>query len=74
MRREEMYRLLDVVLDMGEKLVARPVLPEAKQHFKNARREALLGVRAIVDAAIERMDEQPAAAAAGPASIKIEEE
>lgn len=74
MRREQMHMVLDMVLDMGQRLAARPVPPEAKQHFKAARREALLGVRALVDAAIERMDEEPAATAAGPASIKIEDE
>ncbi|HWI52695.1 MAG TPA: hypothetical protein VNT01_11215 [Symbiobacteriaceae bacterium] len=74
MRREQVHMMLDVLLDMGQRLVARPMPPEVKQHFTAARRETLLGIRAVVDAAIERMDEEPAATAAGPASIKIEEE
>lgn len=71
MRREQMHMMLDVLLDMGQQLVASPVPPEARQHLKAARREVLLGVRALIDAAMERMDAEPATAA-GPTAIKID--
>ena len=38
-------------------LMARVVPDEATQHFRNAGREQLLGVRSIVDFWIERIDE-----------------
>jgi hypothetical protein len=72
MGREEIHRFLDLALDLGQRLVERPGSPEARQHFQNAKREALLGVRAVVDASIRSLDEEPAAPTAGPASIKIE--
>ena len=34
--------------------------PEGKQHMRNARKEALLAFRSIVDAAIERQESGPA--------------
>ena len=34
--------------------------PEGKQHMRNARKEMLLGLRSIVDAAIERQERGPA--------------
>lgn len=74
MRREEMHQLLDAVLELGEKLAPRPLQPEVRQHMQAARREVLLGVRAMVDAAIGRTEAQPAAAGVGPASITIEAE
>jgi hypothetical protein len=72
MRREQMHMVLDLLLDMGQKLSARPVPPEAKQHFKAAQKEALLGVRALVDKAIDRMDADPAPPS--PKSIRIDTE
>jgi len=75
MRREQMHVVLDVLLDMGQRLLERQApSPEARQHFKTARREALLGVRAMVDAAIERADrpEEAPAASGRPTAIKID--
>ena len=74
MRREEIHGLLDLVLDVGQKLVTRPEVPESRQHFRNARREALLGVRAMVEAAIARMDDEPATEGTSPTTIRIDEE
>ncbi|HYF75496.1 MAG TPA: hypothetical protein VD973_00035 [Symbiobacteriaceae bacterium] len=72
MRREQMHMVLDVLLDMGQKLAVRPVPPEAKQHFKAAQKEVLLGVRAFVDNAIDRMDED--SVPSSPKSIRIDTE
>jgi len=43
--------------DRGRGLMARVVPDEATQHFRNAGREQLLGIRSIVDFWIERIDE-----------------
>lgn len=74
MRREQVHLILDAVLDMGERALHRPVSPEAGQHFRNARRETLLGLRTMLDEAITRMDQAPAAAPDRPAKIHIEED
>lgn len=53
MNRERLHGLIDLVLDMGQSL--RPHAPkEAMGHFREARREGLLGVKALVDHALER--------------------
>lgn len=75
MRREQMHMVLDVLLDMGQKLAVRPMPPEAKQHFRTAQKEVFLGVRALVDSAIERMDAEPSPApSSGPHAIPIDDE
>ncbi|MDF2629743.1 MAG: hypothetical protein K0R39_3574 [Symbiobacteriaceae bacterium] len=76
MRREQVHLVLDLFLDMGQKLIARPVPPEVKEHFHAAHKEVLLGVRALVDSAIERMDAAPTPPSSppGPTAIKIEAE
>lgn len=43
--------------ERGRGMMARVVPPEAGQHFRNAGREQLLGVRSIVDFWISRLDE-----------------
>jgi hypothetical protein len=43
--------------ERGRGVMARVVPDEATQHFRNAGREQLLGVRSIVDFWIERIDE-----------------
>ncbi|HEX5466334.1 MAG TPA: hypothetical protein VFW92_06630 [Candidatus Limnocylindrales bacterium] len=49
----------------GRALVGRVVPSEASHHFRNAGREQLLGVRAIVDFWIRRIDALEAAEARG---------
>jgi hypothetical protein len=46
----------------GRSMVDRVMPPEAGEHFRNAGREQLLGVRAIVDFWIARLDEADARA------------
>jgi hypothetical protein len=49
----------------GRGMVARVMPAEAGQHFRNAGREQLLGVRAIVDFWINRLDDLDARAREG---------
>jgi hypothetical protein len=43
--------------ERGRGVMARVMPPEATEHFRNAGREQLLGVRSIVDFWIRRLDE-----------------
>jgi hypothetical protein len=44
------------IRERGRSLMNRVMPPEASRHFRNAGREQLLGVRAIVDFWIDRID------------------
>jgi hypothetical protein len=52
------HRLVDTLLDLRKTFLTRKTPPEAAGHFQAARREALLGVRALVDGALTRMGSQ----------------
>lgn len=52
--------------ERGQGLMDRVLPPEAAQHFRNAAREQLLGMRAIVDFWIARVDDADARAAPPP--------
>ncbi len=59
----------------GKTLMDRVMPPEASEHFRNAGREHLLGVRSIVDHWIQRLDEADSRAAGrsgGRETIEIE--
>ena len=59
--------------ERGRGLMARVMPPEASRHFRNAGREQLLGMRAIVDHWIRRIDESEKAAGGNRReSIEIE--
>ena len=47
----------------GRSLMDKVMPPEANEHFRNAGREQLLGVRSIVDFWIQRLDEADSRAA-----------
>jgi hypothetical protein len=49
--------------ERGRGVMARVVPPDASQHFRNAGREQLLGMRSIVDFWIEQLDELDSRAA-----------
>jgi hypothetical protein len=49
----------------GRSMMDRVIPPEASDHFRNAGREQLLGVRSIVDFWIRRLDEAETRAARG---------
>lgn len=73
MNRERLHGVIDMLLDMRESLL--PQAPrEAMTHFRNARRESLLGVRVLVEHALEKLEaeEQKARADEGPRSIPLD--
>ncbi|HKG18490.1 MAG TPA: hypothetical protein VKB00_02025 [Candidatus Limnocylindrales bacterium] len=49
--------------ERGRSVMDRVIPPEASEHFRNAGREQLLGVRSIVDFWIRRLDEADTRAA-----------
>jgi hypothetical protein len=76
MMRNQVHQVIDQVLDLRENLVGRRVPPEARQHFLAARREALLGVRVVVDHALQRLEQEAAEAdthAGGAQKIPVED-
>ena len=61
----------------GRSMMDKVMPPEASEHFRNAGREQLMGVRSIVDFWIQRLDEADAQAASRSRereTIEIEEE
>ena len=58
--------------ERGRSLMDRVIPSEASHHFRNAGREELLGIRAIVDFWIARIDEAEGRAGAGPRRESIE--
>ena len=54
--------------ERGRDLMGKVAPPEAGQHFRNAGREQLLGIRSIVDFWIRRIELAEERADAGPAS------
>ena len=60
--------------ERGRRMIDRVMPPEAGQHFRNAGREQLLGVRSIVDFWIRRIDdaESRSGSDAGRETIEIE--
>jgi hypothetical protein len=60
--------------ERGRRMMDRVMPPEAGQHFRNAGREQLLGVRSIVDFWIRRIDdaESRSRADAGRQTIEID--
>lgn len=55
-----------------EPLFNRLVPPEARRHLRAAQRERLLAVRAFIDAAIKRTEENPQERPRRPESVRIE--
>ena len=62
------------IKERGRRMMDRVMPPEAGQHFRNAGREQLLGVRSIVDFWIRRIDdaESRARGDAGRETIEID--
>jgi hypothetical protein len=66
---------LPTLRQRGQSLMDRVMPPEATEHFRNAGREQLLGVRSIVDYWIGRLDEAESRAdrrSRGREEIKID--
>ena len=73
MERAKVHQVLDTLLDLPQTLVGEAVPAEAWRHFRAARREVLLGLRAAVESALKRLDRE-GEAAAGARSIPVEGE
>lgn len=58
--------------ERGRGLMARVIPAEASHHFRNAGREELLGIRAIVDFWIDRIDEAESRSESGARREAIE--
>jgi hypothetical protein len=58
--------------ERGRRMMDRVMPPDASQHFRNAGREQLLGVRSIVDFWIRRIDDAESRARADAGREKIE--
>lgn len=58
--------------ERGRGLMARVIPDEAAHHFRNAGREELLGIRAIVDSWVDRIDDAEERSASGPRRESIE--
>lgn len=54
---EDLEDIVNCLEDVKNIVVAKLVPEEARDHFRNAEKEALLGVRSMLDAAIERLNE-----------------
>ncbi len=82
MQREQAHHLIDVLFDLG-RVWQRPRVPAgADRHFRAARREVWLGLRALADAALACPEpeaepgQEPApesGAGGGATSIPVEE-
>jgi hypothetical protein len=60
MMRDRIHHLVDNLFDFRESVLAYWRPPEARRHFRAARREALLGLRAVVDNAVTRLEKEEA--------------
>jgi hypothetical protein len=58
--------------ERGRRMMDRVMPPEATSHFFNAGREQLLGIRAIVDFWLRRIDEVESTVTADPGRETIE--
>ncbi|MBD0379552.1 hypothetical protein [Paenibacillus sedimenti] len=57
---QDLENIVSCLEDVKNIVVARLVPEEARTHFRQAEKEALLGVRSLLDAAIDRLDEDKA--------------
>jgi hypothetical protein len=55
---EALGTVLEGLADLRESMLAAAVPEEARRHFRSSQREALLGLRAMLDRSIDRLDEQ----------------
>lgn len=70
---EQLFRLIQDFSELRRVLVGNRIPPEAEAHFRTARKEALLGIRSVVDHALERLEQdERRAEPQGPQSIPVE--
>ncbi|SFJ84520.1 hypothetical protein [Thermoflavimicrobium dichotomicum] len=73
LNRQDLHHVLDLLLDMREKLKKDTIPDEARHHFKNALKEQLLGVRVCLDSWIEKLDQKEEVPEKQAKKINIEE-
>ena len=56
MIRHQIHKLVDDLFDLHSSLTLCGRIPQARGHFRSARREVLLGLRAVLDGAVKRME------------------
>jgi hypothetical protein len=61
MIREQIHKIVDDIFDLHSSLFPFRRFADAHGHFRRARREVLLGLRAVLDSALDRMENQAAA-------------
>jgi hypothetical protein len=60
MIRDPIHKLVDHLFDLPSSLLPCKRFPEAREHFRSARREVLLALRTVMDRALNQMEEQGA--------------
>jgi hypothetical protein len=60
MLRDRIHHLVDNLFDFRESVLSYWRPPEARRHFRTARWEALLGLRAVLDKAVTRLEKEEA--------------
>jgi hypothetical protein len=60
MIRDQIHTLVDDLFDLHSSLLPSKRFPEARGHFRSARREVLPGVRSVLDSALKRIEKQEA--------------
>ena len=60
MNNESMLKIMDGISMLHETIVKALIPAEAQDHFRSSHREALLGVRAVLDHSIEKLDDMRA--------------
>ncbi|MGE5653429.1 MAG: hypothetical protein ACM3ZQ_04050 [Bacillota bacterium] len=70
MRRELIHRFVDELFDLHEN---NPNIREARSHFRSARREVLLGVRSLIDMALEHSAKGDGQSPSGAKTIRVED-
>ncbi|MGG2196460.1 hypothetical protein [Paenibacillus validus] len=58
MNEDEVVKAVRNIFELHKTILASFIPDEARQHFHSSRREALLGMKAILQREIDRLDEQ----------------
>lgn len=78
MVREKLHRLIDDMFELREAVIGEKIPAEARRHFRSARKEALLGARAMIDHALSRLEKEEeeqgeeSKSTGGPQTIPVE--
>ncbi len=75
MVRDQLHKLVDDLFELRQSVVGDRIPAAARRHFLAARKEALLGVRSVVDHALSRVAaaEEQATRDSQPRKVPVEE-